>query len=963
MREISEEHDTFSEVSSNEDLLTNAVTGNDWRILQPPEIGEENNFVDHVTVILPCYMGQQELALTFTGLSLQTYPHHLLEVIVVDDGSDPPIKLPSELPFETSVVVQQRDGFGLARARNLGAEKAKDGILIFLDCDMIPEPQLVEAHARWHHVNEFALTLGFRNHADFSDISTEDLINSNGPESSVTGRKVTTPQWIEFHMGRTKNLTSDDSDLFRIATGGNLGVRKSFFESVGGFDGDFKQWGGEDIEFGFRAFNSGAVLIPERLAKAWHQGEGASPDANEEASLEQQRNRLSHLIAEKTFRRLTPGRSFEVPMLTVSISADGQNFEEVASQVDSVLASTFYDLNVGLKISDSHPDRINLERQYGPDPRVRLAEDISKQVPFASLRLEGPQGFCFEPGDIQNLVTHIEKQGLLRVDLETRGEIRLAKTRALKRAEQLQIADEWAGAGFLFGEKSLSLETFRISNKSGKTNALSGPSINPPMWKLAAKIFKKVISIRSVSDLRFVFVWFFRGTYNVFRRIRLSGQIRFFRNPRNALHAPNWIRIAGDSSHFPHARPWRGDMSGVEVVLVAPDASEGWDSSSNRTALIGSGTGIPLAAPIDSTVFNPVGYRRVRSDAQIEEIPKLKRDEDFIKKARSLLAVEIKNAVSMESAKAILQLSAIGVPVVVKDLSAAELWVGESMTSALRQVKVELLSDPTQREKVSVLLRRAALRNHSYPERLKQIRKVSGLTEFKEVSVSVVVATKRPENVARVCEIVKKQDYKNLELVFALHGEGFAADADYERLTGENLPLTILRFPTEEIFGDVLSKASSVAQGEWVTKIDDDDWYGKEHVSDLILATNYSNADLVGKSSEFVYLTKQDQTIRRDLGNSEVESPTLGGGTLLVRSSLLKETHGWRSLSKGVDVALIEDAMLVGGRVWRTHPFGYLLRRSEGEHTWEIDDRYFLRHADQKWDGKAFETADVISGV
>ena len=110
-------------------------------------------------------------------------------------------------------------------------------------------------------------------------------------------------------------------------------------------------------------------------------------------------------------------------------------------------------------------------------------------------------------------------------------------------------------------------------------------------------------------------------------------------------------------------------------------------------------------------------------------------------------------------------------------------------------------------------------------------------------------------------------------------------------------------------------------------------------------------------------MTKQDQTIRRDLGNSEVESPTLGGGTLLVRSSLLKETHGWRSLSKGVDVALIEDAMLAGGRVWRTHPFGYLLRRTEGEHTWKIDDRYFLRHADQKWDGKAFETADVISGV
>ena len=167
----SKDHD--SEVFVQEDLIEKAVHGNDWRTLNPAQIGE-GEFVDHVTVILPCYMGQKELALTFAGLSRQTYPHHLIEVIVVDDGSDPPIKLPSQLPFETSVVVQERDGFGLARARNLGAKNAKGEILIFLDCDMIPEQQLVEAHARWHHENKFGLTLGFRSHADFSGISPDE---------------------------------------------------------------------------------------------------------------------------------------------------------------------------------------------------------------------------------------------------------------------------------------------------------------------------------------------------------------------------------------------------------------------------------------------------------------------------------------------------------------------------------------------------------------------------------------------------------------------------------------------------------------------------------------------------------------------------------------------------------------------------------------------------------------------
>jgi len=943
-----------------QDLLEKAVHGNDWRTLNPSEIGE-GDFVDRVTVILPCYMGQQELALTFAGLSKQTYPHHLIEVIVVDDGSDPPIKLPSQLPFETSVFVQERDGFGLARARNLGAENARGEILIFLDCDMIPEPQLIEAHSRWHHENEFGLTLGFRSHADFSEISPEDLIQTNEFEGLLSGRKITTPQWIEFHMGRTKNLTSNDSDLFRIATGGNLGVRKSFFETIGGFDSSFRQWGGEDIEFGFRAFNLGAVLIPERLAKAWHQGEGASPDPEEEVSLEQQRNRLSHLIAEKTFRDSAAGRSFEVPMLAVAIDAKQQTLSEIASQVNSVLSSTFHDLVVCVEISELHPDRINLERQYGPDPRVVVADDISEQMSCASFQLEIPPEFCFHAGDIQYLMNAIEKRGLLKVDLGSQGEIRLVRTRSLKRSEQVGVVDLWAGASHLFGEKLLTAEKLGIYKKSGKTKAPVGPSLNPPIWLLASKVLKRIAGIRSFSDLRNVISWLLRGALNVTRRMKLADRVQNFEIRKRTVHVPNWIRIAGDPSHFPHARRWRGDANGVEVVLVTPDESEKWDGSVDGSVFIGSKSGIPLAAPIDSSVFNPVGYRQVGSEAKIEPVPDFKRDADFIRKARSALAVEIASADSLESAKAVLKLSAIGVPVVMKNMNDAELWLGESMASALREVEVKLLGDQTERERVSVQLRRAALKNHSYSERLNQIRKISGLAQFKETSVSAVVATKRPEMVVRIFENVKKQDYKNLELIIALHGEGF--ENAYPDFTNSDLPVTILRFSEEDIFGNVLSEASSIAQGEWITKMDDDDWYGCEHISDLVLASSYSGADLVGKSSEFVYLTGQDQTIRRDLGNSEVESLTLGGGTLLIRSSLLKETYGWRSLSKGVDVALIEDSVLAGGRIWRTHPFGYLLRRTEGQHTWEVDDRYFLRHADQRWDGKEFGLVGVMGDV
>ena len=142
------------------------VHGNDWRTLDPGEIGSWRP-TQRVTVVVPCYNGQEPLALTFAALANQTYPMDLLEVVIADDGSDPPIVVPPGAPFEARVVAQERAGFGLARARNTGAAAATGSILVFLDCDMVPEPTQVEAHARWHHLDDRILTLGFRQHADF----------------------------------------------------------------------------------------------------------------------------------------------------------------------------------------------------------------------------------------------------------------------------------------------------------------------------------------------------------------------------------------------------------------------------------------------------------------------------------------------------------------------------------------------------------------------------------------------------------------------------------------------------------------------------------------------------------------------------------------------------------------------------------------------------------------------------
>ena len=953
------------------DRLDGVVRGNDWRSLEPADIGEGTP-TGTVTVVLPCYMGQTELELTFAGLASQTYPSHLLEVVVVDDGSAPPIVLPAGAPFTATVVAQQRDGFGLARARNLGAARASGEILVFLDCDMIPEPQLVEAHARWHHVDDRLLTVGFRHHADFDGITAEEIGAAGGPAEAVIGREVTSPEWIEFHMTRTHNLTSADTDLFRVASGGNLGVRREFFHAVGGCDASFRQWGGEDLEFGFRAFNWGGVLVPEREAVAWHQGAGAAPDPAEKASQVEQRHKLSHLVAERTFRRSTPGRSFQVPFVTVAVNSSELTFDEAAEQVEGVLASAFHDLMVGLWVPERHPERVQLERQYGSDHRVLLSRDLLADVPHAAVRLEIPPRVRLSPTSIGSLLRGLEGFGLVRVDLEEFGEIRMARTRALRRAVHAGAEDPWSAAGELFGERTMSQDAARLTVVAeDRRGTFTDGKASATFLVLIVTTVRKMTAIRSPADLATVTRWGMRAMGELAGRERLARRQRGRERKaskkagRSTLFVPGWeqivpgwVQIIGDPDHLPGADLWSGRQEGVEVVVVAPDAPDEVSTGGVPVVRVGPLSGIPLAPPVDHRRFNPAGFRPVGGGARIEAAPDLPTPEERIEAARATLAVRIDRIDGLASAQRLVEFTAAGVPVLLDEVSGSEAWLGSRLAAEVTTVDADCLADPTERERASVAQRRAALAHHTLPARLRQVRSAAGLPLLSEPSVSVVVATNRPAMVERIIAIVAAQDHPNTELVLAFHGDGFG---NTDPTAPDGLEVTALRFPAETIFGDALSKASSVASGEWIAKMDDDDWYGSEHLTDLLLAASYSGADLVGKGAEFVYLEDTGLTIRRDLGNNEVASPTLSGGTLLVRAQMLREVNGWRGVRRGVDRALIDDVTGVGGQIWRTHPFGYLLRRTGGEHTWKVNERYFLRHAGQHWDGPAFGVADVES--
>ena len=1019
--------------------------GNDWKSLDTNPL-ESFEPLLQATVVVPYYQAPDALALTLAGLERQRYPRHLFEVIVVDDGSDPPLKLPERSPLDIRVIHQPDLGFGLARARNNGARAARGDIVVFLDCDMIPNDEWLAAHARWHHAASDAMSIGFRRHLDVVGVSADDVRNRSGTlDELFAGRQWDRPEWIEAHMVRTAELTSSDDDLFRVASGGNLAMSRDFYWEVGGNDESFTQWGAEDIEFGYRAFTLGALLVPERRALCWHQGEGATPSPAETRSLEQQRAKLSQLIAHRGFRNAKPGRSFTVPQYVVSVATEGADADAQRDTVERLLSGDVHDLVVWVEQQQpadehqAHAAKV-VQRLLSGDPRVRFGPQGGAPRAFAAsqfhifvqagsvvagdlvsgLRRQLGTAECAAASQRDGSVAVLVRARRLHRELrrglaaESITAAALASRLLPPSATSLPAAgaslpggseERWrataAAAGAPAKQAAAPREVAAADAREGSpinaaADAREGPRL--PRLRKLGRLFAYTVAearaVRSPTDAarlaRTIAAWITAAVRWRLRwivlRLRRAGRLvrraalRLRRaakgrprsktirpaayslgpsiaatGPRSTAALAAWARLHTESSAptrvvlcdgRPLPSTWTPKAGAAVVSLgaMAPTAATpAFDAeqinptnspaASKRSASLGPRGLLPAGHPASRRV-SAADLARARRYHHVADVAAYHAD-------------------AQARAGAVAALVAGGAVVRLCDGGAevAEL-LGERLFRLLTDPRIDAASE-AEREALSVEMRREALRTHSLRARARQVCEAASVNTQPLPLVSVLLATRRPDRVAAAVASVAVQTYPRIELVLAAHGDGFDRARLEALATGCDPDACVLVVPAGRVLGEVLNEALEHSRGDLVTKFDDDDHYGPEHLWDLVLAHEYSRATLVGKAAEYVYLEGTDRTLRRFRGGAERfgSKLTLAGGAMIIARSDLDAVVGWQAVPSGVDRALMNDVTAGGGRLYRTHGRGYLLVRHARGHTWEADDEYFLEQAVEVRDG------------
>jgi len=176
-----------------------------------------------VSVVVPTRDRPSGLAALLAALDAQTLAAERFEVVVVDDGSEPPVEAPA------ARTVRHAAARGPAAARNAGWRAAQAPLVAFVDDDCIPEPGWLEAL----------------------------LAAAGGRPDVVVQGPVAPPPGQAAHGPLEHTIASAAPSAFYLTC--NIAYPRALLERLGGFDESFARACGEDLDLGTRAVAAGAT--------------------------------------------------------------------------------------------------------------------------------------------------------------------------------------------------------------------------------------------------------------------------------------------------------------------------------------------------------------------------------------------------------------------------------------------------------------------------------------------------------------------------------------------------------------------------------------------------------------------------------------------------------------------------------------------------------------------------------
>ena len=222
-----------------------------------------------MSIVLPC-ANEAEFAVKTVGSIVETVPSSILhEIIVVDDGSNPPLysifneESHKEMLTSGQLKFIRHDSHtGLINAKRVGGNAASGDIITFLDCHVKPADN-------WYHgiINRM---IGNYKRVVVPMITALDVRTWSELPRNGGGLAKCYLTWdADFKWFDSKD------QYVPVMSGGLLSISRRWWEETKGYDAAMTGWGGENIDQSVRIWLCGGEIVQANdafVAHMWRDG-------------------------------------------------------------------------------------------------------------------------------------------------------------------------------------------------------------------------------------------------------------------------------------------------------------------------------------------------------------------------------------------------------------------------------------------------------------------------------------------------------------------------------------------------------------------------------------------------------------------------------------------------------------------------------------------------------------------
>jgi glycosyltransferase involved in cell wall biosynthesis len=259
-----------------EDYLQEVARTSTYKIASRIEPRHEDSIMSNppmVSVVIPSYNRKDDLRETLQSLARQTYPSDRFEIIVVDDGSTDGTQEITKETFPFRLRYLRQSNKGDAAARNVGAQQSNADILVFLDDDILVEPDYLTCLIQAQAMDEDRLVVGTWN---LWQTKTRRLSHSS-MTLLASGAYYTHSEFAGDSRDGFEPTETVVELPFRDIHSNNMALTREAYFKVGmmqplEFSGS-SMWC--DLDFTYRAYRQGFRFLRSNRAVCWHRDRSA----------------------------------------------------------------------------------------------------------------------------------------------------------------------------------------------------------------------------------------------------------------------------------------------------------------------------------------------------------------------------------------------------------------------------------------------------------------------------------------------------------------------------------------------------------------------------------------------------------------------------------------------------------------------------------------------------------------